>query len=158
MVEYDGSQKMVKNSAGTNTNISTAKNTEATTNDIDNAITTSTPRVKEVHLAEGEDYYVVEPLNTVYSISKMYVLTPDELRIMNRLRTNKLIIGQRLRVKKGAGLNGEEPNSGQYYVKEGDTMYSIAKRFGMTAEELREQNNLKSNQLFPKMVLKVKKK
>jgi peptidoglycan-associated lipoprotein len=155
MVEYNGSQKAVKTSVEGNKNVNTIKNTDSNTNSVN---IKAGKRLKEVHLAAGEDYYVVEPLNTVYSISKMYGLTIDELRAMNGLRTNKLAIGQRLRVKKGAGLNGEEPNSGQYYVKEGDTMYSIAKRFGMTLEELREQNHLKSNQLFPNMVLKVKTK
>jgi peptidoglycan-associated lipoprotein len=157
MVEYGGKQKMIKNSGKENQNDVASKNTYS--DNIDNNIYTNVSRKgKNMQLEAGEDYYVVEPLNTVYSISKLYGLTPDELRAMNGLRSNKLAIGQRLKVKKGAGLNGAEPNPGQYYVKEGDTMYSIAKRFGMTPDELKEQNHLKSYQLFPNMVLKVKKK
>jgi peptidoglycan-associated lipoprotein len=150
MVEYGGQTKSTGGNQNTNTGNTNFSN--------ESIIRNPNYAKNQIHLEAGEDYYVVEPLNTVYSISKLYGLTPEELKSMNGLRTNRLAIGQRLKVKKGAGLNGAEPNSGQYYVKEGDTMYSIAKRFGMTTEELREQNHLKSNQLFPNMVLKVKKK
>ncbi|MFL5728275.1 MAG: LysM peptidoglycan-binding domain-containing protein [Cytophagaceae bacterium] len=103
-----------------------------------------------------QDYYVVEPKNTVYSISKQFGMTPEELKELNGLKSNKIGIGQRLRVKKGAGIKGEQ-TSGQYVVKEGDTMYSISKRFGMTVDELKDLNGLKTNRLLLNMVLKVKK-
>jgi peptidoglycan-associated lipoprotein len=107
-------------------------------------------------ISEGEDYYVVEPKNTIYFISRKFGMTRRELKDLNGLTSNKITIGQRLRVKKGGKLHGEQ-TSGQYVVKEGDTMYSIAKRFDMTVEELKELNNLKSNRLLLNMVLKVKK-
>jgi peptidoglycan-associated lipoprotein len=158
MVEYGGQTKSsTKGNTKGNTKDAMVENTNSGNNENQENIIVNKGG-NQMTLGAGEDFYVVQPLNTVYSISKLYGLTPEELRKMNGLRTNKLAIGQRLKVKKGAGLNGAEPNSDQYYVKEGDTMYSIAKRFGMTPEELREQNHLKSNQLFPNMVLKVKKK
>ena len=36
-------------------------------------------------------------------------------------------------------------NENEYIVKKGDTLYSIAKRFGLTVDELKKNNNLNSN-------------
>jgi peptidoglycan-associated lipoprotein len=107
-------------------------------------------------ITEGEDYYIVEPKNTIYSISRQFGMTRKELKELNGLTSNKITIGQRLIVKNGSKLKWEQ-TSGRYVVKEGDTMFSIAKRFGMTVEELKELNNLNSNRLLLNMVLKVRK-
>lgn len=51
-------------------------------------------------LGEDEEFYVVEPLNTVYSISHQFGMTPEELKNLNGLRSNKLRIGQKIKVKR----------------------------------------------------------
>lgn len=53
----------------------------------------------------------------------------------------------------------EVPNpSDEYYtVKAGDTLYSIASRFGLSVDELKSMNNLTSNNLSIGQTLKVKK-
>jgi peptidoglycan-associated lipoprotein len=121
-------------------------------NEATNPQTGKTNAISEEEL----DYYVVEPKNTVYSISRKFGMSRKELRELNGLSSNKIFIGQRLKVMNGSKLKWEQ-TSGRYAVKEGDTMFSIAKRFGMTVEELKELNNLTSNKLNVKMVLKVKK-
>jgi peptidoglycan-associated lipoprotein len=103
----------------------------------------------------GDGYYVVEPKNTVYSIAKKFGMKPDELKALNGLSSNKISIGQRLKVR--GGIPSTSAVDGEYVVKKGDTMYSIAKRFGMTVDELKAANNLKSNKIKLNRVLKVKK-
>jgi flagellum-specific peptidoglycan hydrolase FlgJ len=41
----------------------------------------------------------------------------------------------------------EEPSAQQYVVKQGDTLYSIAKRYRLTVEQLKEYNNLRDNNI-----------
>lgn len=52
-----------------------------------------------MELGEGEMYYEVQPLNTVFSIAKEHNMTIDELKNLNGLTSNKLQIGQKLKVK-----------------------------------------------------------
>jgi len=46
--------------------------------------------------------------------------------------------------------------TGIYYVKKGDTLYSIAKKFNTTVEGIKKKNNLKSDKIFPGQKLIVK--
>ncbi|MCH8318200.1 MAG: OmpA family protein [Bacteroidetes bacterium] len=48
---------------------------------------------------QGITYHTVKPLNTLYSLSKMYGLSVRELKRMNGLTSNKIHIGQKLRVR-----------------------------------------------------------
>ncbi len=58
------------------------------------------PRYKVLPLREGEEYYTVEPQNTVYSTSKAYGMTVEELMELNNLTSYHIEIGQKLRVKR----------------------------------------------------------
>jgi LysM repeat protein len=69
------------------------------------------------------------------------------------MSSNYLKIGQRLKVKRMPDVVVDET---QYAVKEGDTMFSIAQKFNLSVEQLKKLNNLESNMLFERMVLKVK--
>lgn len=107
-------------------------------------------------LSDGEELYTVEPQNTLFSISRMYGMTVDELMDLNGLNSNQINVGQKLKVKRHSETEASTDGS-TYVVREGDTMYSIATRFGMKPQELKELNGLDSYMLFERMVLKVKK-
>jgi membrane-bound lytic murein transglycosylase D len=48
--------------------------------------------------------------------------------------------------------------AGSYKVKQGDTLYGIAKKYsGVSAENIKTHNNLSSSGLKPGMVLKIPK-
>ncbi len=105
-------------------------------------------------LKDGQEYYVVEPLNTLYSIAKAHGMTVDELKQINGLTSNRIQIGWRLIVEPKE-INYGVVQTGKYVVKEGDTMFDIAERFGLTVSRLRELNGLDNNLLFSGMVLRV---
>lgn len=97
--------------------------------------------------------------DTLYSISKGSGLTVDELKELNGLTSNSLAIGQELIVKK---YNQQEENTSIASKKEesiivvkGDTMYSIAKRYGLTVVQLKDLNNLIGNNLSIGQELKI---
>jgi LysM repeat protein len=108
------------------------------------------------HTNEGEEHYVVEEGDVLFGIAEKYGMTVEELRKLNGLRSNKLFVGQKLRVQRSANLRTSDPTA-LYVVRNGDTMYIIATKFGLTVEELKQMNNLKDNTLYENMVLRVKK-
>ncbi len=90
--------------------------------------------------------YTVKPGNNLYSIAKKYNVSVDSIKSLNNLTSDILSIGQQLKIPITTKLP-ETENSQKYTVKPGDTLYSIAKNFGMSVEELISLNNLKSNTL-----------
>lgn len=101
---------------------------------------------------DNYNYYIVRSGDTLYSIGKQFNLTVDELKRLNNLLGTTLSVGQQLII------NGEEelPNDEQTYnVQSGDTLYSIARKFGLTVDELKEKNNLISNELSIGQILEV---
>lgn len=95
---------------------------------------------KFVDVGDTELYQVMKG-DTLYSISKKYNISVNELKEMNNLVNNSLAIGQLLSVPSGLSL----VNS--YIVQKGDTLYSISKKFNITVDKLKEYNNLSSNLL-----------
>lgn len=91
-------------------------------------------------------YYTVSAGDTLYGIANKYDLSVDELKKINNLVTNNLSIGQKLLV---GGMEEVLENSeyDTYIVKNGDNLYSIARKYGTTVDNLKNINNLSSNLL-----------
>ena len=58
--------------------------------------------VSEEDLEDGEEIYVVQPLNTLHTISEEVGMTIEEIQERNGLRSDKLQIGQQLIVTRKA--------------------------------------------------------
>lgn len=99
-----------------------------------------------------EQIYVVKKGDTLFKIAKRFGVTVRELQEMNGLKdVKKLKIGDSLIIR-GDKAVPEETILGDkrgnleekiYIVKRGDTLFKIAKRFGVTVRELQELNELK---------------
>lgn len=88
----------------------------------------------------SSDVYTVKPGDSLWSISKMFNLSVEELKAANNLTNNLLSVGQVLKIP-----TRDVPKAGEYIVytvKPNDTLYSIAKAYGITPEELISYNNL----------------
>ena len=81
-------------------------------------------------------------------------MTVDELKRLNNLSSNALSIGQVLRIKEPTDVPMESEDT--YTVKAGDTLYGIAKFYGLSVDELKRLNNLTSNTLSIGQKLKIK--
>ena len=95
--------------------------------------------------------YTVVSGDTLYSIARKFNTTVDELKRLNNLSSNTLSIGQKLLIPASETIN---PTT-TYTVVSGDTLYSIARRFNTTVDELKRLNNLSSNTLSIGQVLKL---
>ncbi len=82
---------------------------------------------------------------SLYSISKKYNITVDELKQINGLTSNAINAGQRLYVSHSTLNTKKEteiiPQSGQSHtVQKGETLYSISRKHGCTVADLQKWN------------------
>ena len=128
-------------------------------------------RIPEMYTPEDEIYkpnyinYTVKRGDTLYSIAKAYNLLVDDIIKDNSLYSGTLTIGQNLkiRIKDSEVLEcfGEDytppstVNTMQYTVKRGDSLYSIARQYNTTVNEIVNLNNLKSNNLSIGQILNI---
>ena len=85
--------------------------------------------------------YTVKSGDSLYSIAKNYDVTVDAIKKENNLTSNLLSIGQVLKIPTTSITETT------YVVKSGDNLYSIARKFNTTVDELKKLNNLTSNLL-----------
>lgn len=95
---------------------------------------------KTIDTGETE-LYQVKAGDTLYSIANKYGITLKELKAINNLNDDKLAIGQLLNVPSGLS------QVSSYTVSNGDTLYGIAKKFGISVDKLKEVNQLENNLL-----------
>lgn len=87
--------------------------------------------------------------DTLYSISRKYGMTVEQIKILNNLKNNNIHEGDVLKLKNNVQRRG------YYVVKKKDTLYSIAKKNNITIEQLKKLNSLWSNNLSIGQELKV---
>ena len=101
-----------------------------------------------------EKVHVVKPKETVFSISRMYNVSIEELKEWNDLSSNLLEIDQKLIIKEN--IEGSDtgvtkaPASGSgktHVVGSGETLYSISRKYSVSIDELRDWNDLMSNEI-----------
>ena len=94
----------------------------------------------------GSNYYVVKKGDSLWSIARANGLTVDELKSLNNLSSNVLHVGDTLLIS-SADSTGDDGNDTYYVVKSGDTLWSIARKYNLSVNELKSLNNLSSNVL-----------
>lgn len=94
----------------------------------------------------GSNYYIVKKGDSLWSIARANGLTVDELKSLNNLSSNVLHVGDTLLIS-SADSTGDDGNDNYYVVKSGDTLWSIARKYNLSVNELKALNNLSSNVL-----------
>ena len=80
--------------------------------------------------------------DSLWTLAKHYGTTTRKIQALNHLRTTTLRIGLRLKIPghRTAPINGGKLTA--YYVKRGDSPYTIAQRHNMPLEQLLRLNHL----------------
>ncbi len=90
--------------------------------------------------------YTVKKGDTLYSIAKNYNTTTEKIKSLNNLNTNNLTIGQQLKIPSTTTIT-KPTTTTTYIVKPGDNLYSLAREFNTTVNNLKTLNNLTTNNL-----------
>lgn len=98
--------------------------------------------------------YVVKSGDTLYSIGRRYGYTIQELIDYNNLESAILSIGQVINIPT-VSPDLEQTDYIEYTVKSGDSLYSIGRNYGVSAQELIDYNNLSSNLLSIGQTIKI---
>ena len=123
------------------------------------------------------NYYKIKAGETIASIATHYNVSVSSIKKWNNLKGNKIIAGTNLKIYSDAGVNDISDNnsttknktglikkSGKktvkksedfYSVKRGDSLFAIAKKYGITVEDLRSMNKIKGNKLNQGQKLKI---
>jgi len=114
-----------------------------------------TRQSKQDYSAEG-NVYAVRSGDTVWDIARAFGTTPEKIRRLNKLdRRSRIYVGQKLRIFENGNSStyvkkDNNPKTGTYKVKKGDTLWDIARKFGMTTGNLRRLNGLgRSSRIYP---------
>ena len=107
----------------------------------------------------------VAPKETLYSISRTYQVSPDDIKKWNNLSDNALAVGQELIIRKGPAPQRPQPilhetpkqlsRKGVHTVEQGQTLFSIARQYEISLDELKKWNQLAGNELKTGQVLYV---
>ena len=103
-------------------------------------------------------YYTVKKGDTLYSIARIYNTTPSKIKDLNYLTSDSLSVGQVLRIPEEYFDMDKVsiPEYSNYVVKKGDTIYSIAKKFNISVDQLMKDNALSSPSIRVGMNLKIR--
>ncbi len=119
-------------------------------------------------------WHTVRPGETLGLIARRYRTTVQAIVRLNNLKSARLIYpGQRLKIPgRAQGLTPAEDDGGTapggsnqapaendgltYVVKAGDTLYQLARNFGLSVDKIKKDNNLSSDVLVPGQKLVIK--
>lgn len=109
--------------------------------------------------ADHDDHYRVRRGDTLSTIASRFNVSVADLRHWNHLDSNRIAVGQSLRVAKPVKAGRRSGREGavtrRYQIRPGDSLSTIASRFNVTVDELRSWNHLDSNRIIPGRTLSV---
>ena len=91
---------------------------------------------------KGDRYKVVKG-DTLYSISQRSGKSINDIKKWNGLKSNEIKPNQTLKLKD----TSSKISSNTYQVEKKDTLYNISKRSGVSVDNIKKYNNLKSNNI-----------
>ncbi|MFK7833976.1 MAG: LysM peptidoglycan-binding domain-containing protein [Winogradskyella sp.] len=121
------------------------------------------------YIVNSSDFHVVKENESLLDVSKKYGVSLAQLKQANKLESTLVNEGQTLRisnfdaveantVSQNTTADDYSNNEGLDYhiVSSGETLFSLAKQYGITVSQLKRLNNLNSNVIRPNQELRVR--
>ena len=93
-------------------------------------------------------FHIVQPGETLFSIAKKYNVQVEGIKSLNNLKSNDIAVGMKLIINPNQppiSPDEEAVVPGYHEVKQGETLYSIARMYNITLLELKALNELESD-------------
>ncbi|MGD9808089.1 MAG: LysM peptidoglycan-binding domain-containing protein [Deferribacterales bacterium] len=93
---------------------------------------------------------------SLWSIANKYGTTISQIKQSNGLRNSNIQIGKWLKVrnyKAASSSTSASSGNGKYTVRNGDSLWAIAQKFGTSVNRIKQKNNLRGNNIHPGSVL-----
>lgn len=87
--------------------------------------------------------YTVKAGDSLYWIAKTYNVSVDNIKAKNSIHSDMIYPGQVITIP---GTNG---GTNQYTVKPGDSLFYISRSYGVSISDLKAQNKLASDMIYP---------
>lgn len=94
--------------------------------------------------------YVVRSGDTLLEIASRFSISISSLRELNDIHGDRIYPGQTLRLRR-PDMEAPEPKT--HVVAEGETLWRISRRYGLSVSEIKEINGLESETILPGMTL-----
>lgn len=107
-------------------------------------------KISQVQETPNTTTYTVQSGDTLYKIADRYNTTVSEIMKLNGLISNLLSIGQKLKIP-----STSSNNENIYIVKNGDTLYGIASKYNVSVNDLKQLNNITTNNLSIGQILNI---
>jgi len=136
-----------KTSSTASTNATANTSTTNTTNTSNQSSSTSTKTQNIVHIVKSGE--------TLSAIASKYGVSVDNIKKWNNLSSDKLSIGQKLKINPTTQTSSKTVTQQMHTVKSGETLSSIANKYNTTVDAIMKANNLKSTKIFVGQKLKI---
>jgi len=105
-------------------------------------------------LPGGDRIHTVVPKETLYSISRLYDVSVEDIKLWNNLKDNALSTGQQLTIKRKSTVTTENTKitetkslTGVHTVAAKESLYSIGRLYGISVQQLKEWNGIEGSEL-----------
>lgn len=120
-------------------------------------------------IVDESEFYTVQKGDNLNSIAKKYGVTTAQIREWNNMEDTNVLLGSQLKLIKAENAPIAETKAEkteqqiassvkeqqQYLVKKGDSLFSIAKKSGVTVENIKKWNDISNENIKPGMKLKI---
>lgn len=102
--------------------------------------------------------HTIKTGESLESIGNKYNVSIAEIKSWNNMKNDKIVAGKTLIIKgsdKAETAKVVKAKVQKYVVQEGDTLYKIANKTGLSIDQIKKDNNLRTETLKPGQVLKI---